>query len=48
VDSIITRQSHTEERVSEMEDKTEEVLHANNHKEKNEYIMITTYKNSGT
>jgi TolA-binding protein len=36
VDSIISRQDQTEERISEMEDKVEELVH--NHKEKNEYV----------
>jgi TolA-binding protein len=35
MDSIISRQDQTEERLSEMEEKIEELLHANNHTEKN-------------
>jgi hypothetical protein len=34
VDSIISKQDHTEERTSEMEDNIKEILHANNQKEK--------------
>jgi TolA-binding protein len=40
--SIISRQDQTEERISEMEDKIGELLHASNHKEKK-----LIYKNSG-
>jgi TolA-binding protein len=38
VDSIISRQDQTEERISEMADKIKELLHVNYHKGKNEYI----------
>jgi TolA-binding protein len=31
VDNIISRQDKTEERISQMEDKIEELLHTNNH-----------------
>jgi hypothetical protein len=34
VDSITSRQDMTEERILEMEDKIEKILHAQNHKEK--------------
>jgi TolA-binding protein len=34
MDSVISTQDQTEERISEMEDKIEELLHTNNHKEK--------------
>jgi TolA-binding protein len=34
VDSIISRQEQTEEKISEMENKIEELLNANNHKER--------------
>jgi TolA-binding protein len=37
VDNTISRQHQTEERLPEMEDKMEELLHTNNHKEKNEH-----------
>jgi hypothetical protein len=43
----ISKHDQKEERISEMEDKMEELLHANNHKEKR-IRMSTTYKNSGT
>jgi TolA-binding protein len=39
MDSIISRQDQTEERISEIEDKMEELVHANNHKEKHEYYI---------
>jgi hypothetical protein len=35
MDSIISRQDQTEERISEMVNKIEKLLQANNHKEKN-------------
>jgi hypothetical protein len=37
VDNIISKQDQTVERISEMEEKIKESLHAHNHKEKNEY-----------
>jgi hypothetical protein len=37
VDIIISRQDEAEERISETENKIEDVLHVNNHKEKNAY-----------
>jgi hypothetical protein len=36
-----------EERISEIEDKNQGILHADNHKEKKMILMIATYKNSG-
>jgi hypothetical protein len=47
MDCIISRQDPTEERISEMENKIEELLHANNHY-KNIIYMNTIHKNSGT
>jgi hypothetical protein len=38
VDSTISRQDQTEERLSEVENKIEEILHTDNHKDKNEYL----------
>jgi hypothetical protein len=38
----------TEERILEMEDKIEKILHAQNHKEKKWNPKITIHKNSGT
>jgi hypothetical protein len=35
MDSIVSRQDQTEEIILQMEDKMEEILHANNYKEKN-------------
>jgi predicted nucleic acid-binding Zn-ribbon protein len=45
--TMVGRQDQIEERISEMEDKIEELLHTKNHKEKIIY-MNTTYKNSET
>jgi predicted 2-oxoglutarate/Fe(II)-dependent dioxygenase YbiX len=47
MDSIISRQDQTKERILEMKDNIEELLHANNHKEKIIH-MNTTYKNCET
>jgi allophanate hydrolase subunit 1 len=46
MDSVISRQDQVE-RMSEMKDKTKELLHVNKHKEKLIH-MNTTYKNSQT
>jgi hypothetical protein len=34
VDTIISRQDQTEEKISEMEDKVREIMHTDNHKGK--------------
>jgi hypothetical protein len=39
MDSIISRQDETEERIWEMETTIEEVLHVNSHKEKKSWIQ---------
>jgi hypothetical protein len=48
MDNTISRQNQIEETISEMEDKIEEVLHANNYKEKKILHMNITPKTSGT
>jgi hypothetical protein len=40
VDSIISRQDEIEEKLSEMQDKIEEILYSDNNKEKNEYLQV--------